>query len=426
MSRTHHLDSSSFPSVADPNSLLSTLFTPLPLSPQLTLRNKFLMAALTRDRSVPTNVPTDLMIEYYRQRAKGGASLIVSEGVLVSRQGTSWPHAPGIWSEEQVAAWKKITDAVHEEGAVMFAQLWHVGRISHIQAPEQIASGEPIYAPSAIASRDYNVKFRFIPGEPSSSVPTAVPDPHQLIQVYKHAALSAKRAGFDGVEVHTGGGYLIHEFLDNTANKREDEWGGSVENRARFGLEVLRVVREVFGPGRVGIKLTPAGWSNLKLNFFGFGNSILATRMSLEDTIETFTYFITEADKLDLAFMMFSRYSDEVEDPIIDGKRRATKHDMIETYRSLLKNSKFFVVGNCTPLEAAELISSNKVDGVFFGRPWIANPDLPNRVKFGLEMNETDVKRLYGARDGSVLPEEELAKGYTDYPLAVLPDLRMD
>ncbi|THU79682.1 FMN-linked oxidoreductase [Dendrothele bispora CBS 962.96] len=403
MSQTHTLDSSSFPSAADPNSLLSTLFTPLPLSSQLTLRNKFLMAALTRDRNVPTNVPTDLMVEYYRQRAKGGASLIVSEGALVSRQGTSWPHAPGIWSEEQVVAWKKITDAVHEEGAVMFAQLWHVGRISHIQAPEQIASGEPIYAPSTIAARDNNLNFRFIPGEPSSSVPTAVPDPHQLIQVYKNAALSAKRAGFDGVEVHTGGGYLIHEFLDNTANKREDEWGGSVENRAKFGLEVLKVVRDVFGPGRVGIKLTPAGGYN-------------DIGMSLEDTIETFTYFITKADKLDLAYMMFLRY-DEVDDPIIDGKRRATKHDMIETYRSLLKNSKFFVVGNYTPLEAAEVISSNEVDGVFF-----ANPDLPNRVKFGLEMNEMDVKRLYGARDGSVLPEEELAKGYTDYPLAVLPN----
>ncbi|THU98433.1 FMN-linked oxidoreductase [Dendrothele bispora CBS 962.96] len=409
MSQTQTIDSSP---PTDPNFSLSTLFTPLPLSSELTLRNKFLMAALTRDRNVPTNAPTDLMVEYYRQRAKGGASLIVSEGVLPSRQGTLWPHAPGIWSEEQVVAWKKITDAVHEEGTVIFAQLWHVGRINNIEAPEQIASGEPIYAPSAIAahpeSNNIKLKFRFLPGEPSPSIPTAIPDPRHLIQVYKQAALNAKRAGFDGVEVHTGGGYLIHEFLDNTANKREDEWGGSVENRVRFGLEVLKVVREVFGPGRVGIKVTPSGGYN-------------DVGMTLEDTIETFTYFITEADKLDLAYMMFLRYS-EANDPIIDGKRRGTKHDTIETYRSLVKNSKFFVVGGYTPLEAAELISSNKVDGVFFGRPWIANPDFPDRVKFGLEMNEIDVTRLYGSRDGRVLPEEELAKGYTDYPLAVLPN----
>ncbi|THU98430.1 FMN-linked oxidoreductase [Dendrothele bispora CBS 962.96] len=396
-------------SAADPDSLLSTLFTPLPLSCQLTLRNKFFMAPLTRDRNVPTNVPTDLVVEYYRQRAKG-ASLIVSEAVLVSRQGTPWPHAPGIWSEEQVVAWKKITDAVHEEGAVMFAQLSHTGRINHAEAPEQIASEKPIYAPSAITARSGsgNFKFRFIPGEPGPSSPTGIPDPRQLVQVYKHAALNAKRAGFDGVEVDAGGGFLIHQFLDNTANRREDKWGGSVENRARFGLEVLKIVKDVFGPGRVGIKLTPAGGYN-------------DIGMTLEDTIETFTYFIAEADKLELTYMTFLRY-DEAHDPIIDGKRRAIKHDMIKTYRSLLKDSKFFVVGGYTPFEAAELISSHKVDGVFFGRPWIANPDFPNRVRFGLGMSEIDMKRLYGPRDGRVLGEEELAKGYTDYPLAVLPN----
>ncbi|THU98421.1 FMN-linked oxidoreductase [Dendrothele bispora CBS 962.96] len=411
MSQSQTIDSfSPIPSTADPNSLLSTLFTPLPLSFQLTLRNKFLMAPLTRDRSVPTNVPTDLMVEYYRQRAKGGASLIVSEAVLVSRQGTPWPHAPGIWSEEQVVAWKKITDAVHEEGAIMFAQLTHTGRINHAEAPEQIASGEPIYAPSAIKARSGtgDFKFRFIAGEPGPSIPTEIPDPRQLVQVHKHAALSAKRAGFDGVELHAGGGFLVHQFLDNTANRREDNWGGSVENRARFGLEVLKVLKDVFGPGRVGIKLTPAaGYSDIG--------------MTLEDTIETFSYFVTEADKLELAYMMFLRY-DESHDPIIDGKRRATKHDMIENYRSLLKYSNFFVNGGYTPVEAAELISSNKVDGVFFARPWIANPDFPNRIKFGLGMNEIDMKRLYGPKDGRVLGEEELAKGYTDYPLAVLPN----
>ncbi|KAK7472020.1 hypothetical protein VKT23_000129 [Stygiomarasmius scandens] len=380
---------------------LSVLFTPFQLGP-LTLRNKFLMAALTRDRNVPTNVPTDLMVEYYRQRAKGGASLIVTEGTVPSQQGTLWPHVPGLWSEEQVNAWKKITDAVHEEGAYIFPQLWHVGRINHSQAPEQIASGEPVYAPSAIAARDSG-KFRFINGQPGPSVPTAIEDPRRLVEIHRQAAINAKRAGFDGVEVHTGGGYLIHEFLDNTSNKRTDEWGGSVENRARLGLEVLKAVTEVFGPGRVGVKLTPAG------GYHDIG-------MSLEDTLETFTYFITEADKLDLAYMMFLRY-DEKTAQIIDGEVRGVNHDVVKTWKPLVRNSKFFAINNYTPQEAAEAISSNQVDGVFFGRPWIANPDFPQRVRFGLPMNAIDIGKLYGPKDGRVLEAEELAKGYTDYPL---------
>ncbi|KAF5363228.1 hypothetical protein D9758_008381 [Tetrapyrgos nigripes] len=385
---------------------LTALFTPLQLGP-ITLRNRFFMAALTRDRNVPTNVPTDLVAEHYRQRAEGGAGLIVTETTLISQQGTPWPHTPGIWSEEQISAWKKVTNAVHEEGARIYSQILHVGRINHADAPEQIASGEPVYAPSPIAARArLGFKFRFIPGEPGPSMPTEIQDPRKFIELFRQAAINAKEAGFDGVEVHAGSGFLIDQFLDNTVNKRTDEWGGSVENRTRFGLEILKTVTEVFGPGRVGMKLTPAGGIN-------------DVGMSMEDTLETFTYFITQADKLDLSYMMFVRYDEKYFAPFIDGKPRGAPHDVIQTWRPLVRNCKFFVNTSYTPQEAAEEISSGRVDGVFLGRAWIANPDLPKRIRYGIPLNEDiDVGRLYGPRDGRVLSEEELAKGYTDYPVA--------
>ncbi|KAF5346008.1 hypothetical protein D9758_013870 [Tetrapyrgos nigripes] len=389
------------PSLSTPTvPLLSTLLTPLRLGP-LRLRNKFLMSALTRDRCYPTNVPTDMMVEYYRQRAKGGASLIVSEGILIERQGTEWPHAPGIWSEEHIAAWKKITDAVHKEGAYMYAQLWHVGRVRHSDAPEQIASGQPIYAPSPIAARFG--KFRFLPGEPPCSTPLEIQDPTEYVDMFRQAAINAKKAGFDGVEVLAGGGYLIHTFLDNTSNKRTDAWGGSVRNRARFGLEVLEVVSEVFGANRVGVKLSPASGHN-------------DVGMPLKDTLETYSYFVSEADKLGLAYMVFIRDIDFF-DPVIDGQKRGTPHDMVSSYKHLLQNSLFFLNGEFTPIPAADAIASGRADGVFFGRPFINNPDLPKRIEKGIPLTmEMDITTLYGPTDGIVKDVEALRKGYTDYP----------
>ncbi|KAF5356580.1 hypothetical protein D9758_008195, partial [Tetrapyrgos nigripes] len=228
-------------SATAPSDHLSILFEPLKMG-SLTLPNRFAMAALTRDRCYPTNVPTDMMVEYYRQRAKGGVGLIISEGILVEQLGTVYPHAPGIWTEEHVSAWKKITDAVHEEGSRIFAQLWHVGRCQHNDASERIASGKPIYAPSPIAAR--NGKFRFLPGEPMYSTPLEMSDPNEYIEIFRRAAINAKKAGFDGVEIYAGGGFLIHTFLDNTSNQRTDQWGGSAKNRARFGLEVVKAVTE--------------------------------------------------------------------------------------------------------------------------------------------------------------------------------------
>ncbi|KIL64842.1 hypothetical protein M378DRAFT_11190 [Amanita muscaria Koide BX008] len=372
----------------------NALFTPLQLG-DVTLPNRIFMSSLTRDRAVDT-IPTDLMAEYYVQRADAG--LIIAEGTLITRQGTEWQNAPGIWNEEQVQGWKKITNAVHAAGGHIYCQLWHLGRISHPDAPQQILAGVPVYAPSAISAR--GGKFRFLPGVPGYVTPTELPDPWVIIKQFKEAAVNAKAAGFDGVELQGDGGYLIAQFLDNTANKRTDEWGGSVENRARFGLETLKVLKEVFG-SNVGIKLSPCGGYN-------------DVGMPLQDSLDTFSYFITEADKLGLSYILFLRYTESF-DPVIDGKRRATKHDVLASYRHLIKKAKVVVNGNVLPQEGAELVESGKADIISIGFNYISHPDVVKRAKHGKPFdNIPNIPGLYGAGK-----KENLEVGYTDYPQAV-------
>ncbi|KAF9457744.1 hypothetical protein BDZ94DRAFT_1301697 [Collybia nuda] len=376
--------------------MTSALFTPLKIG-SLTIRNRVGMAALTRNRA-PGTIPSDIMVEYYTQRALGGAGLIVSEGVLVSRQGTEWPHAPGIWNKEQVTGWKKITDAVHAAGSHIYAQLWHVGRVAHPEAPEQKLAGIPVYAPSAISAR--GGKFRHIPGQPGYVTPTAVEDPWTLVAQFKEAAVNAKEAGFDGVELHGANGYLIAQFLDSNSNTRTDQWGGSVENRSRFGLEVLKALTEVFGPN-VGLKVSPAGGYN-------------DMGMPLKETLDTFNYFIKESDKLNLSYIELVRYMVAM-DAEYDGKKRATIHDMLESYHASVKNAKLFLNGGITPEEGAELVASGKIDGIFIGFSWITHPDLMRRVEHNKPLdNIPDIKHLQWGKD-----ESSFAIGYTDYPVAV-------
>ncbi|KAK0484429.1 hypothetical protein IW261DRAFT_1330659 [Armillaria novae-zelandiae] len=377
---------------------LKALFAPLKLGP-ITLKNRVLMAPMSRNRSVPTNVPNAINAEYYRQRAQGGAGLIITEGTLISQQGSQWQNAPGIWSEDQVKGWKNVTDAVHEEGGVIFAQLCHLGRTGHPDAPEQIASGQPVYAPSPIAAQ--GGKFRFLPGQPGYVTPTAIDDPRTLLAQWKQAAINAKESGFDGVEIHGASGHLIHQFLDNTSNRREDEWGGSVENRARFPLEVVKTAIDVWGAERVGIKLSPAGGNN-------------DVGMPIQETLDTFRYFISELDKLGIAYVTLMRYVAS-----FDVTGRGTNHDVIDAYSSFVKNPATKVFGNAsfTGEEAAQYISDGKVDGVFFGIPWITNPDFAKRLENGKALEgKLDFATLYG-RGGSEADEK---RGYIDYPVAEL------
>ncbi|KAF8882046.1 hypothetical protein CPB84DRAFT_1751013 [Gymnopilus junonius] len=251
---------------------LQPLFTPLKLG-DVTIKNRFTMSPLTRNRAENT-YPTDLMREYYVQRADAG--LIVSEGILIVRQGTEWPHAPGIWDDKQVEGWKKIVDGVHEVGGKIYAQLWHVGRAAHPDMPQQKLAGTPVYAPSAISAR--GGKFRILPGIPGYVTPTEIDDPRKIIAEFKQAAINAKRAGFDGIELHGANGYLL---LQQTHRR----WGGSKENRARFAFETIKVLQEVYGKN-VSVKATPAG---------GFND----IGMPLEETLDTYKYYFAELDKLE-------------------------------------------------------------------------------------------------------------------------------
>ncbi|PBK63918.1 FMN-linked oxidoreductase [Armillaria solidipes] len=376
---------------------LKALFRPLKFGP-ITLKNRIFMSPMTRNRSVPTNVPNGINAEYYRQRAEGGAGLICHR----RRSHHSTRNAPGIWSQDQIRGWKKVTDAVHEQGGVIFAQVHFIslsffGRVNHPDAPEQIASGQPVYAPSPIAAR--GGKFSFLPGQPGYVTPTVIDDPRTLLAQWKQAAVNAKESGFDGVEIHGANGYLVHQFLDSTSNHRTDEWGGSVQNRARFALEVVKTAVDVWGADRVGIKLNPAGGYN-------------DIGMPFQETLDTFRYLISELDKLGIAYVTLMRYVEA-----FDTTARGTKHDVIDAYSSLLKNPATRVFGNAsfTGEEAARYVEDGKVDGVFFGIPWIANPDLAKRLEKGKALEGSiDFATLYGR--GGLEADEK--KGYVDYPVA--------
>ncbi|KAF8170989.1 flavoprotein NADH-dependent oxidoreductase [Mycena galopus ATCC 62051] len=370
---------------------MSALFAPLKIG-SITIPNRIEMAALTRNRCTGT-VPNDIMLEYYVQRAKGGAGLIVSEALLITPQGSPYPNAPGIWDKAQVQGWKKIVDAVHDAGSLIYAQVCHLAYYFHPDAPEQNAAGVPVYAPSAISAR--GGKFRFLPGEPGYVTPTEIPDPTVLIEQFKQAALNAKEAGFDGAELHGANGYIVHQFLDSTSNHRTDKWGGSPENRSRFALETLRVMIEVWGPD-VAAKFSPAG---------GYGDM----GMPLQDTIDTFGYLLREVDKMGLSHLTLVRYSPML-DLEFDGQKRATPHDVIETFRPFLTNTPLFVNCGVTPSEAEELVASGKVAAASFGVPWITHPDLARRIKAGKPLdNAPRYMYLYGAE--GVDP----ALGYVDY-----------
>ncbi|KAJ7742159.1 hypothetical protein DFH07DRAFT_44628 [Mycena maculata] len=373
---------------------MAALFTPLTLG-DITIKNRICMSAMTRNRADPNRVPSHIMKKYYLQRALGGAGIIVTEATLISpQQGSQFDRSPGIWNAEQVAGWRKITNVVHLAGGRIYCQLWHVGRLSHGSA-DGLATG-PVYAPSAIPARQIKGCFHFLPGTPEPGLPTEIPDPSVIVAQFKDAAHNAKIAGFDGVELHAASGFLVHQFLDSTSNVRTDKWGGSSENRARFGLEVLKACVEVFGTN-VSLKISPEG---------GFNDM----GMPLKDTVETFSYFISEADKLNLSYITLYRYTPH-KDPPIKGKERGTPHDIISTYGKLIQKAKTFVVGGVTPEEADELVKTGQVDGVFFGVAWLTHPDLAKRIRHGKSIdNMLAVPHLYG--DSNVDPK----LGYTDYP----------
>ncbi|KAJ7258370.1 hypothetical protein B0H12DRAFT_1109726 [Mycena haematopus] len=372
---------------------MAILFTPLDVG-DITIANRIGMGAMARNRADETRVPNHIMKKYYLQRALGGAALIVTEAASISPHGSLYDRTPGIWSREQVAGWKKITNVVHLAGSKIYCQLWHAGRLANSEG----SSAGPVYGPSAIPARAGKGCFPFLPITLKYGMPTEIHDPAAFVDLYKDAARNAKLAGFDGVELHAANGFLIDQFLDSTSNVRADKWGGSIENRARFGLEVLKALVDVFG-SNVSLKVTPGrGYNDMKMPLE-------------EDTVETFSYFLSEADKLRLSYITLSRYIPDLEDHRIEADKGSIPHDVLSTYGKLINNAKTFVDGGVTPREAEELVRTGAADGVFFGMSWLTHPDLAKRIRHGKRTENTAViSLLYG--DANVEP----CLGYTDYP----------
>lgn len=349
--------------------LPSPLLTPVRIG-AWELPNRVVMAPLTRQRSSPGRVPNALMAEYYRQRA--GAGLILSEATSISPQGVGYADSPGIWSDEQVEGWKLVTKAVHDAGGRILLQLWHVGRISD----PMYLDGELPVAPSAIAPAGHVSQVRperpFV--TPRALRADEIPG---IIEAYRKGAENAKRAGFDGVELHGANGYLPDQFLHSGSNTRTDSYGGPVENRARFMLEALDALISVWGPDRVGLHLSPADDSH---------------DMKDENPYETFGYVFREASRRKIAFI-FSREPAERPGRLSPELRKLFSG-------AFIANQKF------TRATGEAAIASGEADAVSYGVPYIANPDLVERFARRAPLNTPHPETFYA--QGPV--------GYTDYP----------
>jgi len=349
------------------------------------VKNRVFMAPLTRMRAGNDGVPGDLAAQYYAQRASAG--LIISEASQISEHGKGYPATPGIYSDAQRDAWKKITDGVHAAGGVIFLQLWHVGRISHTSHHPK--EGLPV-APSAIkpSGKVYTATWGLEEYETPREISLSEID--ALRKSYVHAATQAKLAGFDGVELHAANGYLLDQFLQDGSNHRTDVYGGSIENRCRLVLEILQDILPIWGGGRVGIRLSPYGAFN---------------DMKDSDPVKLFTYLIEKLNPLHLSYLHLiepratsAGGSDQIaEDAPSTGK----------LFRKLFAG-KVVLAGGFNKTNATAAIAQGEADAIAFGRIFISNPDLPKRLEHDVPLTPYDRSTFYGGGD----------KGYTDYPFA--------
>jgi N-ethylmaleimide reductase len=353
------------------------LFTPLDLGDDLMLPNRIVMAPLTRNRAKPDgDVPYELHVEYYAQRASAG--LIISEGTQITPEGKGYIQTPGIHSPEQVSGWKKVTETVHKAGGRIFAQLWHVGRISHVSLQP---NGQAPVAPSAITA---TTKTFIASGFADVSPPRALETDEiaRVVDDYRKAAENAREAGFDGVEVHAANGYLIDQFLRDGTNKRTDAYGGSVENRTRFLAEVLAAVTKVYPSKRVGVRFSP---------FSNFGD------IADSDPLTTFGAAIARANDAGLGYVH-----------LIEGQTGGPRDfppGAIAKLRAGFDGA--YMANNAYDrARAIETVESGEADLIAFGKLFIANPDLVKRLEMDAPLNEPDPSTFYGGDE----------HGYTDYP----------
>lgn len=347
---------------------MPTLFDPVILG-DLTLKNRVIMSPLTRCRADEGRVPNALMAEYYHQRSSAG--LIISEATSVSPMGVGYPNTPGIWSDEQVAGWKQVTDAVHQAGGLIFLQLWHVGRISD---PVYLDGQLPV-APSALrpAGHVSLIRPKKDYEQPRSLTLNEIKG---VVDAFRQGAVNAKTAGFDGVHVHGANGYLPDQFLQDKTNQRDDEYGGSLENRARLLLEITDACIGVWGKDRVAVHLSP------RMDAHDMGDS---------DPKQTFGYVVTELGKRGIAFI---------------STRELEADDSLTPYLRQLFDGPVIANEQFSKAQANQWLAQGKADAVAFGIPFIANPDLPKRLQLDAELNPPRFE-LFHAQG---------AEGYTDYP----------
>ena len=349
---------------------MAELNSPLTLG-ALELKNRVIMAPLTRNRATADRVPTPMMVEYYAQRASAG--LIISEATVISEEANGYLNTPGLFTDAQVEGWKKVTQAVHEKGGLIVAQLWHVGRVSH----PDLLNGETPVSASAVQQAGHVSLLR--PKRPYVTPrPLEVSEIHAITEQYKQAAIRAKEAGFDGVELHAANGYLIDQFLQSKTNQREDEYGGSVENRTRFLLEATDALIEVWGADRVGVHFAPRGDDH---------------DMGDNDPRETFGYAMEHLGKRKIAFFFTREYLAE---------------DSISEYMKERSGGVPYIANmQLSREDAIELLAAEKADAVAFGKAYIANPDLYERLLQNAPLNELKMENMIGS---------QVAEGYIDYP----------
>ncbi|RKG49918.1 alkene reductase [Acinetobacter cumulans] len=344
--------------------------TPLILG-DLHLKNRVVMAPLTRSRATADRVPTDMMAQYYAQRASAG--LIISEATVISEEANGYLNTPGLFNDAQVQGWKKVTQAVHDQGGLIVAQLWHVGRVSH----PDLLNGETPVAPSAVQQAGHVSLLR---PKREYVLPRAleIAEIQAIVEQFKQAAIRAKEAGFDGVELHGANGYLIDQFLQTKTNLRTDEYGGPVENRTRLLLQIVDVLIEVWGSGRVGVHLAPRGDEH---------------DMGDDDPRETFGYALEQLGQRKIAFFFTREY---------------LANDSISEYLKQRSGGVPYIANmKLSRDDAIDLLEKSKADAVSFGKAYIANPDLFERLVQNAPLNELVFDNMIGS---------QTAEGYIDYP----------
>ncbi|MDL2406933.1 alkene reductase [Rhizobium calliandrae] len=356
------------------------LFSPVRIG-EMDLQHRVVMAPLTRMRADhDSDVPTDLMLEYYSQRAtKGG--LIITEATTITPDNRGYLGAPGIYSDAQVAGWARITDAVHAKGGFIYLQLWQVGRTAH----SDISNGHIPVAPSAIPYDGLAfTRNGWVPATPPRAL--SEKEVGEVIELYRSAAIRAKAAGFDGVEIHAANGYLPDQFLQDISNKRSDRYGGSIENRARFLLDVAAAVKSVWGANHYAVRLSPSGVFN------GMGDS---------DPDALFDHVVRSLDQRELSYL-------HIVEPRVVGSQdvEGMEHPIATNRLRKLFKAPIISAGGYDGAKAEAVIGAGDAQLVAFGRSFIANPDLPERLRTGAALNSYDRDTFYGGTE----------KGYVDYP----------